>query len=152
MLYGNFRTTYWGVIEEDVPGKQEVGTTLPAMLLDELDYLDQEEYFRQVNALSRNEHMSLDPLSSRTKEVVKKAKKLTQKEVDSEYKGLRNVALGKWIDQMDDERQAGNIHKEFEEKLIESEKAVREEVKRVESELQGKLDPILEFMKENKNK
>ena len=46
----------------------------------------------------------------------------------------------------------GHIQKEFEVKLIEPGQAVREEVKSIENELQGKLDLILEFMKENKNK
>ena len=37
-------------------------------------------------------------------------------------------------------------------KLIESEHAVREEVKRAENELQCMLDLILKYIKENKNK
>ena len=73
-------------IEEGVPVKREVGVTITVMFSDELDCLDQEEYLPWVNSLSRNEHMSLYSLSNGTKEVVKKAQKNTQKEVDSEYK------------------------------------------------------------------
>ena len=40
-------------IEEDVLGKQEVGVILLYTLLDDLDYLDQEEYLRQLNATAR---------------------------------------------------------------------------------------------------